>query len=37
VLDSHHELEGNTSMRGEVERLGDTVYKRYRVYGKRLG
>jgi len=35
-LDSHHELESNYRMRREMERLGGTVYKRYRVFAKPL-
>lgn len=31
-FDSHHELECNTRMRAEMERMGGTVYKRYRVF-----
>jgi len=31
-MDSHHELEDNTSMRAEMEILGGTVYKRYRIF-----
>ena len=35
-LDSHHELESNRRMRREMERMGGTVYKRYRVFAKPL-
>ncbi len=35
-FDSHLILETNTAMRGEVERLGGEVWKRYRLYGKAL-
>jgi hypothetical protein len=35
-LDSHHELETNIKMRAEMERIGGTVYKRYRIYQKSL-
>jgi GNAT superfamily N-acetyltransferase len=31
-LDSHHELEDNTRIRAEMERMGGTVYKRYRIF-----
>jgi len=31
-FDSHHELECNTRMRAEMERMGGSVYKRYRVF-----
>lgn len=34
--DSHHELEENTKVRAEMERLGGKVYKRYRIYKKHL-
>jgi len=34
--DSHHELENNTKVRAEMERLGGEVYKRYRIYRKEL-
>ena len=35
-LDSHLVLETNQRMRAELERLGGTVWKRYRVYQKAL-
>lgn len=35
-MDSHLVLETNHRMRMEVERLGGTIWKRYRVYGKDL-
>jgi hypothetical protein len=35
-LDSHHEMETNTKVRGEMERMGGKVYKRFRVYQKNL-
>lgn len=31
-VDSHHELETNTLVRAEMERIGGTVYKRFRLY-----
>ncbi len=31
-FDSHHELECNTRMRAEMERMGGSIYKRYRVF-----
>lgn len=31
-FDSHHELECNTRVRAEMERMGGQVYKRYRVF-----
>jgi hypothetical protein len=36
VMDSHHELETNVKMRAEMERVGGTVYKRFRIYRKSL-
>jgi predicted GNAT family acetyltransferase len=36
IIDSHHELETNRKMRAEMERLGGTVYKRFRIYKKRV-
>lgn len=30
--DSHHELESNTQVRGEMERGGGKIYKRFRIY-----
>lgn len=35
-IDSHLVLETNVAMRAQLERLGGTVYKRYRIYGKEL-
>jgi hypothetical protein len=35
-VDSHHELEDNHLVRSEMERLGGTVYKQYRVYRRYL-
>jgi GNAT superfamily N-acetyltransferase len=35
-MDSHHELESNYRVRAEMERVGGTVYKRYRIFQKRL-
>jgi hypothetical protein len=35
-MDSHLELETNHRVRAEMERLGGTVSKRYRIYGKAL-
>ncbi|MDZ7290407.1 MAG: hypothetical protein ONB44_14540 [candidate division KSB1 bacterium] len=35
-MDSHHELETNTSIRAEMERAGGQVYKRYRIFQKSL-
>jgi hypothetical protein len=36
TIDSHLELEDNLKVRAEMERIGGTVYKRYRIYEKDL-
>jgi len=36
IMDSHHELEENTSVRKVMERFGGELKKRYRVYKKLL-
>lgn len=36
TIDSHVVMETNTRMRAEVEKLGGTVYKRYRIFQKDL-
>jgi hypothetical protein len=36
TLDSHLELESNTKVRAEMEKMGGRVYKRFRVFGKDL-
>ncbi len=36
VIDSHLELEFNTKVRAEMEKMGGKVYKRYRIFGKDL-
>ena len=36
TLDSHLELENNTKVRAEMERMGGQVYKRFRIFGKNL-
>jgi GNAT superfamily N-acetyltransferase len=36
TLDSHLELESNTAVRAEMERMGGKVYKRFRIFGKTL-
>jgi len=36
VMDSHLILENNLLMRGECERIGGKVYKRFRVYSKMI-
>jgi len=35
-IDSHLELENNHKMRAEMEKMGGTVYKRYRIFQKML-
>lgn len=35
-MDSHLELETNTKVRAEMERMGGKVYKRFRIFGKNL-
>jgi len=36
LMDSHHELETNTRVRVEMERIGGTLEKRFRIYKKLL-
>jgi hypothetical protein len=36
IIDSHLELEYNTKVRAEMEKMGGKVYKRYRIYQKDL-
>jgi hypothetical protein len=36
VIDSHLELEYNTKVRSEMERMGGVVYKKYRLYEKNI-
>jgi GNAT superfamily N-acetyltransferase len=36
VMDSHLELETNTKVRAEMERMGGVVYKKYRIFQKEL-
>ncbi len=36
TMDTHHELESNVKVRAEMERMGGKLYKRFRVYQKRL-
>ena len=36
VIDSHLELEYNTKVRAEMEKMGGKVYKRFRIFGKDL-
>lgn len=35
-IDSHLELEENTMMRAEMEKMGGVIYKKFRVFGKNL-
>ena len=35
-IDSHLEMESNSKVRAEMEYMGGTVYKRYRVFGKAI-
>jgi len=36
TIDSHLELESNTKIRAEMEKLGGRVYKRFRIFSKTL-
>ena len=36
VIDTHHELESNVKVRGEMLRAGGKLYKKFRVYQKSL-
>ncbi len=36
IMDSHLELESNTKVRAEMEKVGGRVYKRFRVFSKKL-
>jgi ribosomal protein S18 acetylase RimI-like enzyme len=36
TIDSHLELEYNTKVRAEMEKMGGVVYKRFRIYQKEL-
>jgi hypothetical protein len=36
IIDTHHEMETNVKVRGEMERMGGTIYKRFRVFSKPL-
>ncbi len=36
VIDTHHEMESNLRVRGEMERMGGEIYKRFRIYQKSL-
>ena len=36
MMDTHHELETNIKVRAEMEKMGGTIYKRFRVFQKSL-
>lgn len=36
VIDTHHEMETNTRVRAEMERMGGKVYKRFRIYQRAI-
>jgi hypothetical protein len=36
VMDTHHEMEANVKVRGEMERMGGQIYKKFRVFQKAL-
>ena len=36
MIDTHHEMETNVKVRAEMEKMGGKIYKRFRVYKKRL-
>ena len=36
IIDSHHIMENNLSMRGEMERAGSVIYKKFRLYQKTM-
>ena len=36
IMDTHHEMETNVKVRGEMERVGGKIYKKYRVFQKAL-
>jgi hypothetical protein len=36
MMDTHHEMEANVKVRAEMERMGGTIYKKYRAYFKML-
>lgn len=35
-MDTHHEMESNVKVRAEMEKMGGKIYKRFRVYQKKL-
>ena len=36
MIDTHHEMEANVKVRAEMERMGGTIYKKYRAFYKML-
>jgi hypothetical protein len=36
MMDTHHEMEANVKVRAEMERMGGTIYKKYRAFHKML-
>ncbi len=36
MMDTHHEMESNVKVRAEMERMGGTIYKKYRAFQKAL-
>ena len=36
ILDTHHEMETNVKVRAEMERMGGILYKKFRVWTKKL-
>ena len=36
ILDTHHEMETNVKVRAEMERMGGVLYKKFRVWTKKL-
>jgi len=34
MMDTHHEMEANVKVRAEMERMGGTIYKKYRAFYK---
>jgi hypothetical protein len=36
ILDTHHEMETNVKVRGEMEKMGGILYKKFRVWTKAL-
>lgn len=36
TMDSHHEMESNVKVRAEMERMGGTIYKKFRAFQKPL-